>query len=339
MTMSLIKSFARAPLRLSPGLSSTVISAYRKIIPEREHTGGTTHPLYCYAVWMRHLSMLLDAAPHFRYRTVVELGPGDTIGAGLAALFCGAERYYGLDSHPYLRLTDSLDTFDHLVSFYRQRYPIPSGGEFCDVQPDLPVYDFPRHHFWVQNLEANLETERLTKFRTALSNTARPAIPSDDALIRYLAPWRAEDLPPASVDFLFSQAVLEHVENMQMSYEAMARWVRPGGYISHTIDFRSHGTSLDWNGHWAYSKSDWKRANSHKAFRRINRLPRSAHLRHIENAGFEIVHSRTMRRSDGIKARHVSPDYEMMPDEDLHSWGIYVLARKNFSHDGLYEDR
>lgn len=50
-------------------------------------TGGTCSARYCYAVWLRHLVLaaehgLLDRPP----RRVVEIGPGDSLGTGIAAI-------------------------------------------------------------------------------------------------------------------------------------------------------------------------------------------------------------------------------------------------------------
>src|SRR5262245_66258769 len=56
-------------------------------------TGGTVSPRYCYSVWLRHVGLMhahgLDTDP----RTLVELGPGESIGVECAALLTGAERY------------------------------------------------------------------------------------------------------------------------------------------------------------------------------------------------------------------------------------------------------
>lgn len=59
--------------------------------------GGTNSARYCYGVWLRHLAManksgLIMSPP----KIVGELGTGDSIGIGLAALLSGAEMYYGI---------------------------------------------------------------------------------------------------------------------------------------------------------------------------------------------------------------------------------------------------
>ena len=67
--------------------------------PVMRRTGGTDSARYCYSVWLRHL-VLLHASGRMRHRVprvVAELGPGDSIGIGIAALLSGAEKYYAFD--------------------------------------------------------------------------------------------------------------------------------------------------------------------------------------------------------------------------------------------------
>src|SRR5204863_1477618 len=61
------------------------------------HTGGTVEARYCYSVWMRHLRMVADMQGTRVPPCVAELGPGDSLGIGLAAMLSGADRYFAFD--------------------------------------------------------------------------------------------------------------------------------------------------------------------------------------------------------------------------------------------------
>ena len=74
-----------------------------------------------------------------------------------------------------------------------------------------------------------------------------PSWSNDPAVIR-----------PGSVDLLLSQAVMEHVDDLPGTHRAVHDWLKLGGYMSHTIDYRPHGTASGWNGHWAHSDFSWK---------------------------------------------------------------------------------
>ena len=76
-------------------------------------------------------------------KVVAELGPGDSIGIGLAALLSGAERYFALDLVRYSGLEKNLEIFDELVSLFAAQAPIPGEQEFPFLYPKLDCYDFP----------------------------------------------------------------------------------------------------------------------------------------------------------------------------------------------------
>jgi hypothetical protein len=80
-------------------------------------TGGTVSARYCYSVWLRHLCMLHRHGLPTQFETVVELGPGDSLGVGLAALLTGAERYIALDALRYddIRREKLAHRFRHLT--------------------------------------------------------------------------------------------------------------------------------------------------------------------------------------------------------------------------------
>jgi len=76
------------------GLATYVPGLYRP----RHGPGSTASARYCYSVWLRHLVMAGKSGLPTRPLTVAELGPGGSLGTGLAALLSGAEKYIGLDA-------------------------------------------------------------------------------------------------------------------------------------------------------------------------------------------------------------------------------------------------
>jgi hypothetical protein len=316
----------RAFLRETPGMAGHLMKTYRALSRERRNTGGSTTAPYCYSVWLRHLSVLARFDASFRPATILEYGPGDSIGIGLAALICGAEVYYGLDAEKYASPGRDADIFEELVNLFQVRSPIPTSG-LSEVKPALPSYDFPSHILEDDRMHGLLDRERLSRIRSALRE--RGASHGGFA-VQYIAPWDGTaPIPAGGVDLALSQAVLEHVEDPAATYRSMGVWVRRGGYVSHQIDLRSHGTSFDWNGHWTYSERQWETVRNSKTYRFINREPASVHLALMRANGFEILSTIPVNLTDGIKRRHLAERWAGMSDEDFVCSGIHVLARRS----------
>ncbi|MDY7010365.1 MAG: methyltransferase domain-containing protein [Planctomycetota bacterium] len=289
-------------------------------------TGGTDSARYCYSVWLRHLVMIhqtgLDDSP----KVVAELGPGDSIGTGLAALLTGAERYYAIDVVKYADVQANLDIFDELVSLFSERQPIPDRDEFPAITPHLPSCEFPRDILTEGRLGEMLDGSRVQKIRSAVMNQDNAG--ADGVEIRYFAPWYDKDVIRCkSVDMIFSQAVLEHVEDLTGTYEALYRWLKYGGFMSHQIDLSSHGLVKDWNGHWIYSDFVWKLIRGKRPWL-INREPYSKHRDLIEMNGFEIVHELKETDTSGITGKRRPVGRDGISDDDFKTRTAYVLARK-----------
>jgi SAM-dependent methyltransferase len=276
---------------------------------------------YCYSVLLRHLIYLHGAGANVAPRIVAEIGPGASIGTGLAALIAGAERYYGFDIKAYAATADRLSLFDELVALFRARAAVPGPDEFPTIKPELPSHEFPAAILTEARLAAALAPERLARLRAALLGDGT------EAPVRYAAPWFARTaMAPHTVDWIFSQAVMEHVDDLDGTYRACREWLAPGGAMSHQIDFKSHGTAAAWNGHWAYSDATWRMIRGGRLYL-INRQPYSAHRAALQKAGFALAAEKLVRRDDGLPREKLAPRYRALGEDDRQTAGAFFVAR------------
>lgn len=286
-------------------------------------TGGTDSARYCYSVWLRHLVMArnngLDPYP----RTVAELGPGDSLGIGLAALISGCDAYFALDVVEYAAPEGNLAVFDELVGLFRDRVAIPGEDEFPKAKPYLDSYEWPDGLFDDLRLGNALQDSRLARIRQSIADPHGAG-----SLIRYMVPWSdAGVLRDESVNMLYSQAVLEHVDDLPGVYGAMRRWLKPAGYMSHQVDFRSHGTTDEWNGHWACSDLMWRLIKGKRPYL-LNRAPHSTHLTILEQQGFAIVCDQIVRTPSNLAREELAPRFRSLTDDDLTTSGAFIQAVK-----------
>jgi hypothetical protein len=130
-----------------------------------------------------------------------------------------------------------------------------------------------------------------------------------------------------TLDLIYSQAVLEHVDSLTETYQAMFTWLKPGGYASHIIDFTAHYLSPFWNGHWAYADWQWKLVRGRREFL-LNREPLSTHLACVERAGFEVILLKRDYDRDGLNLQSHAPRLKVSDPEDLCTRGAILILRK-----------
>jgi hypothetical protein len=301
----------------------TFVPGMQKVLTERG-TGGTNSASYCYGVWLKHLTLFWENGMRSMPHTLAELGPGDSLGVGLAAMLCGVRNYYALDVVNHSNPEINLKIFDELVTFLKCRTGRPTKG-WPDFDKYLDSSFFPSHILNDQLLKESLSEKRIEAIRNAIQN---PAHHTDEVTIKYMVPWSDEKIiEKNTVDAILSHSVLEHVVDLEKTYQALYSWLKPKGIMSHQIDFGSHGISKKWNGYRMYSEPLWKMMMGKRSFL-INRQPHSVHIDIIKKNGFTIVCDLTSHRNDGIQRSDLSSCWKNISDDDLTCAGAYVVAIK-----------
>jgi hypothetical protein len=278
---------------------------------------------------MRHLARIAEVVPRLQARSVVELGPGDSLGLGCAALLGGAERYTGLDVVAHANVDHDLQVLDQLVPLFQRRAPIPDEGAFPQLHPQLASYEFPQKLFADDGaLEVRADAARVAAIREALATRGAG---DGGRLLRYAAPWTPSSVDDGSADLVISQAVLQDVEQtadrpeLDAAFAAMARWLRPGGVMSHQINFAFDGWS-EWNHHWRFSDAVWHVVRGRRPFFE-NRVPLSTYRALCAKHGCEVVAVNGVR-AQGVSRDVVAPQFRDLPDEDFQTSGAHIVAVK-----------
>jgi len=286
-------------------------------------TGGTVAADYCYSVFLRHRVLAAQYGLAATPLRVVELGPGDSLGIGLMALLTGSERYIAIDAVRHASLATNLSVFEALVAMLSQRAPVPTNGECADIRPELSSYDFPHGLFDESALTKALAPKRLETIRRSLSGADR------NDMIQYLAPMGALDgIESESVDWIFSQAVMEHVDEPGATYRQCFRCLKPGAVMTHQVDYRCHETAPEWNGHWKYPQWLWSLMRGRRPWF-VNRLAHSQHWYMQQEAGFEIRAQILQVEQGGIERGQLASRFRTMTDEDLATAGAFFVSAKS----------
>ena len=311
---------------LARGLLSFVSSALET--HSRGNTLGTVSAESCYSIFLRHVCLLRQAGATAMPRTVAELGPGTSLGTGFVALLAGATKYYALDLIDFTDLELNLRIFDELVMLFRRRAPIPATGVHSRRFPDLDTYEFPDF----------LAIAPDTEFQQRAAAIRADIAARSGHFVQMAVPWTTTPVvPQQAIDWIFSQSVLEHIDELSKAYRALARFLKPSGYMSHLIDFGSHGATRDWNGHWALNERMWHVVRGRLPYL-LNRLPYSEHRRLADDAGFVTVFEKKNKNFDGLLTEQFAPRFRNISDEDARLRMVLIISQLSAKAADLYED-
>lgn len=134
--------------------------------------------------------------------TALELGPGDSLASMLVARAMGATKIYLVDAGPFARTSPAF--YKDIAAKLAER--------------GLPVPDLANAHSLADIMAACNATYLTDGVRSLVT------------------------IPDASIDFIWSQAVLEHVRKaeFQQTSDELCRILSPRGRASHEIDYKDH---------------------------------------------------------------------------------------------------
>jgi hypothetical protein len=286
-------------------------------------SGGTFSSDYCYTVWLRHLHYLLENKLFNSVediKKVAEIGPGDSIGIGLSSIYTGTSEYYAFDVIKHASLQKNISINKDLLTNFLNRKDIPHSSKQRNTSPALNDYSFPGKILMFNDEFYENKFNQIDRVLNGLD--------SQEVKIEYIVPWMNTSRSNLkNIDLIFSQAVMEHVDDIEFAYSEMYKWLKPGGVISHQIDFKAHEMTKEWSGHWYIEDTLWN-ILSHGRKYPMNRLPFSSHIKIIEKTGFEIKFVKKVQKENIFKNRTPKVSGIKFTAEDLVTSGALIQAIK-----------
>jgi len=320
-------------LRLIDVIPYEVLAGIRSYLPQLQKNpkvvlggGNSESARYCYSVWLRHLKCGVEnSGMKFPFSSLAEIGPGNSLGIGLAALLSGVQSYHAFEIEKYPIQATNLQVFEELVQLFKSRAHIPGPDEFPEVKPYISNYDFPHGILSEDLLNESLREDRLQRIREALRASTTDEVGS---MVRLEVPWnQSSKVRAQAMDMIISQAVLEHVDELSSAYAIMAEWLAKDGIMSHQVDFRCHGVAKHWNGQWTIPAWLWKIVRGRRKFL-INRQPVSVHRRLLQENGMKITFEKPVEMASPFAASQLAAEFRQLSDVDRTTSGILLQAVK-----------
>lgn len=145
------------------------------------------------------------------------------------------------------------------------------------------------------------------------------------------SPAETLTLPEASVDVVFSNAVVEHLYDHRLAFEKLFRITRPGGYSLHWIDFRDHRDFTRPLEYLLMSRPAFEKEFGMRKGEMGHQL-RPAELEQIvREIGFEVVRSETALEADPEYLADFQERLQATPESPYHNYtGVDLPIIGNF---------
>lgn len=175
-------------------------------------------------------------------------------------------------------------------------------------------------------LEQRLRDEYVCRLRAVLKDHG-----SADELLQYESPWQASSVTAGSVDLVITQVALQDMDHgeadsvLRDNLRIMAGWLKPGGVMSHQVDFSCPGGDI-WNHHWAFGDITWKIVRGKRPYY-VNRVSLSQYQALLEQVGMSLVAVEPVTAAGLVRSECVDR-FRSLPDADFQSRAALFVARK-----------
>ena len=220
----------------------------------------------------------------------LELGPGDSLLSAILSKTAGGSASYLVDSGKFA--SDDLRIYQEMASFLQAK-GLP--GPVLTSKVSL------------EEICQNYSSQYLTSGLRSL-----------------------QSLPSESIDFIWSQAVLEHIKKADFldTMRELRRVISPNGTCSHVIDLKDHlGGALN---NLRFSERIWESEFMANSGFYTNRIRYSEMMDMFRQAGFsvEVINARKWEALPTPKSK-MSGEFRLLSDDELLISGFSVLLRPN----------
>lgn len=233
---------------------------------------------YAISVFKKHFDYFKEKSNKTSF-SFLELGSGDSVSSGIIAYYYGCNNSYLVDTDDYV--INEVEQYKNLIDTMNRNFP--------DKAIDIGQ---------LKNFE-----DLLTKFRINYLTNGTDSM---------------RKLESKSIDFSFSQAVLEHVWKSEFTplFNELHRVMKDDGVSSHTVDLRDHlSESLN---NLRFSESVWESSAFKKSSFYTNRIRMSPMVNLIEGSGFKTQITNTVKWDKmPIKKRKLNSEFQKFEEKEL----------------------
>lgn len=232
----LIKAILKGALTFVPGMVA--------LIKKKKSNHSCSNALFCYNLWLRVLVHLKETGVNTSLERIGEIGNGGSFGVGICALLSGTKEYYALEIEDIYDVEQNLNLLNEILAFFKQNTEITENPKInietiCFKYPE----DLIKPLYLDEKIVKEIREDILSGFR-------------ESKRIHLVKNWQTHN--SLELDFIFSRAVMEHVQNPSTVYESAIKQLKSKSFMLHDIQFHSHGLTKELDGQYKVSQILWK---------------------------------------------------------------------------------
>ena len=294
-----------------------IFTKIRAIIrPDQNETGGTSDPAYCYALFLRTFNYYYMYNKNIP-KQVLEVGCGDSNIVALLWLLIGSEKVYSVDAYEYLKKKNFYNIFDLASDLL-----INKSFSKLDINPKLNIDVYEKLWNVIESKDTLIKRKKII-----LEDIKRYQNLNHSNLFSYNPNYTTTTKFDKKFNLIFSQAVFEHVKDPKAVLSFLHKNLDNNGIIYTSVDFKSHGVSTIFNGHYLLTEDQYVTLSSPYVFRYINRLPPS-YFNIFLKENFQIIDEQKTFSKNFIKLSKTNVSNLTKEDLEINST-LYITTNKN----------
>lgn len=246
------------------------IGAYIEKKKEKSHHSGSDAN-FAFSLWFSIMILLKEKSINVDYSKIGEVGNGGSLGVAFCALLAGSKEYYSFELRTHISLNEQKKMLHNIYRLLKEKTAIK---RYSNLNIPIDNNSFPDTLIQTTSFEQErIYSELLIDIDNKLTNSK---------YIKLIPDWEKQN--SLNLSFIYSRAVMEHVNCPANVYDSIAKHLKHGGHTFHDIELHSHGITDSMNGHIKIPNYLWILIHGNRKYF-LNRYKWNDHIKSLQDKG------------------------------------------------------
>lgn len=273
------------------GIITFIPGANCIINTNRKNTHSSSSALFCYNLWGRIYLLLKENNINSHFDSIAEIGTAGSYGVGFCSILTGTKKFTALEIENNFNIEENLKLLEEIFELFKNRTKLTNNFP----QLNIPLEAKHVNTFPFEEIDINTLKNKKALIEISLKEQKKTN------LIETILNW--EDKSDLNFDFIYSRAVMEHVNMPENIYKKIYENLKTNNYMLHDIELHSHDLTSKLNGHLRISSLLWKIIKGKRKYF-LNRTTAKEHQEYIIKNNFKLSYEKQIKK-EGVDFGYV----------------------------------